>query len=250
MDFFMKDNTIPAVEKALKLLEMLGHSAYPLSKQEMESALEIAPTTCYRILCTLKKNGWVRKTGTNTWTAGSALPNAARNMLERENRFARLQPEIDQLSRETGLSSKLSIRREDRQCTFLRGESSRAVQVNSKAGAEFPLIEGSVGAALLAGETPESIRQLVRECRESIPEKEDPGLLPERIRRLRKDGFCLNLHSRWNVNALSMPVRDADGRIAAALTLLGWEDDFSKDRLPGLLRTLKKISELCSKKIQ
>ena len=157
--------------------------------------------------------------------------------------FAAAQTVLDELAEETKLTCKLSIRQWNEQVAVLRADSPEPFAVGGKNGVRFPVIEGSVGAALLAGESDEDIRALVEETSADIAEKRDPLLLSGRIAEVREKGWIFNRgNSRWRVDALSMPLRDPSGSVAAALTLLGIQDDFTEDNLPDRVAALRRAA--------
>ena len=49
----MAENIIPAVEKAVAILNRLGELPKGATQSELATSLNIAPSTCYRILQTL-----------------------------------------------------------------------------------------------------------------------------------------------------------------------------------------------------
>ena len=74
----------------------------------------------------------------------------------------------------------------------------------------------------------DEIRALADRTADDIAEKRDVNLLLRRISEVRAKGWIFNRgNSRWRVDALSMPVHDSGGMVAAALTLLGIQDDFT-----------------------
>ena len=75
--------------------------------------------------------------------------------------FDSAQPVLEELARRTRLACKLSIRQWNEQLSVLRAESPEPFSVSGKNGSRFPVIEGSVGAALLFGESEETIRKIL-----------------------------------------------------------------------------------------
>lgn len=239
MNNTVANHTIPAVTKAVGIVSVLGTSATPLSKTELEECLEISRSTCYRILQTLLQANWIEKTEAGRYRLSVGLLPALRSITNDARTFEPLQPLLHRLADETGLSCKLSIRRRNHQLTVLCAAAHRKIQVSGNVGAQFPIIEGSVGAALLAAETDETLLTLVANCFEEIPERTHPELLLNKVRKLRKTGWVSNPQpNRWNVHAMSAPIRDAAGQVLAALTLLGWNDDFAGKRAKALAQQL------------
>lgn len=243
------DHTIPALEKAVLLLEHLGRTERGATQAELARELGISTSTCYRIIQTLWKHDWLKKRSGNRYDLSGGILTAAMKLARRVTRFEHCQPLLDDLAQTTGLTAKLSIRQGNEQVTILRAESPRPLSVSSKVGARFPIIEGSVGAALLADASEEDVRQLAAGCAEDIPEKGDPGTVWTRIAAVRVQGYCRNAkENRWRIDAISAPMRDSEGSVVAALTLLGVFEDFEDGNAAllaiSLLAAAKKLPAL------
>ena len=154
---------------------------------------------------------------------------------------------VAEISERHHIACKLSVRRENHQLTYYRAEPSGPVALTGQPGSTFPLIEGSVGAALLADESAESLQALVRSCSEEIPEKSQPELLIEAVKEVRERGTVLNIRKhRWNIAACSIPVRNTAGEVFAALTLIGSADDFAGRKRDRWEQILKKAAAECT----
>lgn len=240
------ENINPAVEKTLLLLHHLGQSGSGATQAELARELGITPSTCYRILQTLRKHDWVRKGADSRYDLSGGVLTATMKLHRQLARLEHCRPLLDELAAATGLTAKLSIRQGDRQVTILRAESPRPLSVSGKVGARFPLIEGSVGAALLSRTEETEVRELAANCPEDIAERGNPDLVLARIATIRRDGFCLNIgHTRWRIGAMSAPLVGADGQVAAALTLLGIDDDFAAGCIGPLATALLEAIRTC-----
>ena len=247
----MSENLIPAVVKAVMLLERLGQSPRGATQAELRQELQLSPSTCYRLIQTLLATGWIRKIPDSRYDLAGGLLTAARKLLRQTANFETAQPLLERLAAATGLAVKLSVRQNDEQLTLLRAESPRPTAVSARAGCRFPLIEGSVGAALLACSAPEEIARLVRRCPEDIIEKQQPELIRKRLTALRDTGYCFNaVHNRWRIDALSVPVAGDGGGVAAALTLLGTDEDFRPELMPATVRALQNAAAELQQHIQ
>ena len=234
------EHTIPAVEKTVAVLTAIAGAKNGKTHAELAKVCSVAPSTCYRILQSLLKCGWIEKLPGGMFVPGAGFLPVAMNLTSFGGTRWRSAPEIlDRLAEKTGLSCKLSIRRGAEQVAAARSEAPGPFSISGKTGAAFPVAEGSVGAALLADSPRSELEFLLATCPDDIPETRDPGLLFESAAFAHEHGYVLNTdRNRWRIGALSVPVRDPSGRIAAALTLLGLPDDFTKRRLPSLLRAL------------
>lgn len=246
----IQNNTIPAVEKTVAILNHLGNRNGGATQAELAAALEITQSTCYRILQTLLAADFVRKGAGGRYDLSSGLLPVVRKLSDFSARFRAVQPVLDRLAAETGLCCKLSVRQGRDQVSILRAESPRPMAVSSKIGVHFPVIEGSVGAALLADAAPEEIRELAESCTEPVVERGHAELVLAGVEAIRRRGYCFNAgKNRWRVDALSVPVRDAEGNVIAALTLLGSDADFTggyeKPLAAAVLRAAEECAKLC-----
>ncbi len=243
-----KANLIPAVEKTVSLLEALSVSDTGMSQAKLCKDLGIPQSTCYRILQTLLEHGWIQRCEGSLFDLAPKMLSVTEKLNDFARRFERLQPELDKLSKVSDLSCKLSIWLGNDQVTVLRAESPRPLAVSGKTGVKFPVVEGSVGAALVMGCSDKEIEKLATGCKADIIEKNNPELVKQRINKINKCGYCLNEGStRWNVRAMSAPVMNKKGNVEAALTLLGFDQDFPEDKMQDLSEKLTAAAQACAK---
>ena len=102
--------------------------------------------------------------------------------------------------------------------------------------------------AVAAGLTAAEREKLARSCARESGVAESPELLRDGVEAIRRDGYCFNRgRNRWRIDAMSAPVCNARGRVVAALTLLGYDEDFSEERLPSVARELLDKAEQCGR---
>jgi len=244
------EHTIPAVEKAVALLAYLGNSSHGATQAELARELGITPSTCYRIIQTLQKHDWLRKVGGNRFDLSAGMLATTMKLANQAARFEVCRPLLEKLANQTGLSAKLSIRQGNDQISLIRAESPNPVSISGREGARFPVIEGSVGAVLLYREEMSDIEALAAGCKDDIDEKKDLTLVRDRIEEVRRHGYCFNAKAnRWRIDALSVPLSGEDGEVLAAITLLGFDDDFSPACLEKLLTAMKSCAAGCLKAI-
>ncbi len=230
-------NTVPAVEKALEVIELLCSAGRPLTQQEICKGVDVTASTGYRIVQSMIAHNWLKRNQNNTYTLTIGICGMLLKAQQNIFLFSSAQRILDDLANAARLACKLSIRQGNEQVTVLRAESPEPFAVAGKKGARFPVIEGSAGAALLADAGADELQELLDNTTLDIAEKQDSALLFDRVAEIRMKGWIFNRgNSRWRVDALSLPVRDSRGSTAAALTLLGLQDDFNESKLPGLVR--------------
>ena len=214
------NNGIPAVEKTVALLNYLSDRPEGATQAQLKKELGISMSTTYRILQTLLDSHWVRKRGDGVYLLGSGLLPILNRFRGGTKMLDHFQSIIDLIAREHEIACKISVRRGGEQLTLMRAEPEAPIALTGKTGSRFPVVEGSVGAALLCRDAEAQLRKLLADCPEGIPEKKDPELLFRGIEAVCRDGYVVNSNNRWRITALSAPVCNADGSVFAALTFI------------------------------
>lgn len=228
-------HTVPAVSKAIDLLQLLAEEPGETTTKALAYRLGIPRSTCYRILRSLAARNWVRPLpgGGHALSLGLLPLLASFHPLEALART--LQPSLEALARATRLTAKASVRQGDVAVTVARCESPEGTSVSVRIGASFHLAFGSSGSVLLSdlptGEVQELLDRAPAECWQSQDQKE----VARRLRELKSKGWCSDLGTfRPVCHALSAPVTGAHGRIAAALTVIGFSHEVTRDRIASL----------------
>ena len=241
------NNKIPAVEKTIALLELLAKLPEGATQAELKKELGISMSTAYLILQTLLKHKWIRKNADTKYSLDNGLLPLLYPFRNSMELLEHAQKVIDRVSAENEMACKLSIRRGTEQVTIMRAEPEGPFALTGQVGSSFPVIEGSVGAALLCGESDDEIMELIQECNTDLAEKQEPELVLKAVGEVRMKGYAVNLRkNRWNIAAMSMPVRDAEGSVIAAITLIGAESDFAGKKRSKLVSVLKDAVRKCS----
>lgn len=244
------NNSIPAVEKTLALLERLAASEKGLTQLEFKEELGISMSTCYRILQTLLAHEWVRKDEKGVYCPGKGLFPVLGAFRDSFFPWREISDILDRISRKQEIICKLSIRQGADQLTVLRSEPSGSENLPAFSGkrfSRFPVIEGSVGAVLLAQESRENILLLAENCPVDLQEKSSPQLIFRRIEFLRKHSYALNENNRWHICAFSVPVRETSGGSTAALTFILPRPGLDEKKRKKYVDLLMETGEKCEK---
>lgn len=221
-------NTIPALEKSLELMELLASVKGGMTQTEARRRLGLSISTVYRIFNTLLARNWVRRRSNGKYVPGNGMMPLLDCFRGQELLLNVAKAAVHRLSDSLDMACKLSVRRGSEQVTLERAEPAGPYSLVGTVNSSFPVIEGSVGAALLADESGDAVRRLAEVCIMDLPEKREPALVLEAMEAVRRDGYVLNARpNRWNVAAMSAPLRDMDGAVAGAVTIVGTISDFS-----------------------
>ncbi len=241
-------NLIPSVDKATALIELMASEHNPMPQSLLAKRLGATTSTTYRILQTLVAHGWVRKTTNNSYELWNGLLPVVYYFHDNLNALEHAHGILTRIAEEHSFACKLSIRRGNEQLTILRAEPYGPYSLTGHNGASFPLIEGSVGAALLCDESDDTLIRLAEASKSEIDEARNPQILVKAVHKVKESGYYVNAsNNRWRICAISAPVRTPEGSTIAALTFLGTESDFSEPKLHKLVKLIKETAVACGK---
>ena len=114
------ENTVPAVDKALAIIEFLCAQGRPVTQIEINRSAGVTATTGYRIVQSLMKHNWIRRNPNNTYSLSIGMVGVLMHSQRNGFLFSSAQSVLDRLSTETKLTCKLSIRQWNEQVAVLR----------------------------------------------------------------------------------------------------------------------------------
>lgn len=213
-------NIVPAVYKAIELVEILANCPQGLSKNELSEKLGISKTTTYRIVNTLCMHKWLEKSdaGYGYYQLSSGLLPVALNLQEEMIELDTARDIIKNIAEKQHIACKLSIRYGLEQYVLARAEPPGPFITTGKEGYGFTIVEGTSGACLLYGEKQSELEVIYAECNVTDELREE---FDEYFLQIRKRGFCLRPKiAGWPISAMSAPVYDTNNKIVAAITFI------------------------------
>ncbi|MEM1058141.1 MAG: helix-turn-helix domain-containing protein [Verrucomicrobiota bacterium] len=225
--------TIPVLERVADLLAAVAESDEGLTAKELVLQLNIPQATCYRILRTLVKCGWLREGGNGLYRPAYELVRLARRWTALENRLAQIKPKLEALAEMTGLSAKISILEAGEAVIALRSKTQRPNSIVSPVGSRIPLAEaGSSGVMLLAVLPAEERKQALKKLKPSVRKKLLKAAADAQRQRLAR-AYGTDHPSIYAVS-IALPAE-----VPVALSLVGWPEDFVGIARKKIERTLK-----------
>ena len=247
----MPAHTIPVLQKSIAVLKLIAEGRGNTTTKALEQTLGVPHSTMYRILQTFAEHDWVRQVENGEFELSFGLLPLLQPLVRHELLIDIVRDPLLALGRETGLTTKLSVRQGDFAITLFRTESPRATSIHVKIGSAFHLVLGSSGAVLLSGLAPTTRRRIIDDAPEECWRFQAPGDVNRRIAELTKTGACADAGSyRPTVFAISAPLRDRSGGVVAAITAIGFPEDFEGARLKNNRRLVVATAERCSERLQ
>lgn len=236
--------TIPIVARTIRVLNAIASDGGAASMQQLARSLEIAPSTCFRIVRTLQSEGWIAERRTGGWELSAGLLKLLDGLRPIQRLAEAAREPMSKLTQRVGFSSKLSVRQGDSAVTVLRAESTEAFTMTGRVGATYLLAIGSSGSVLCGSMSDAEIEHLITRMPQTVWANQSRSDFIARVKAARAGKPVTDRGSyQPSVHTVSHPVRDADGEIFAALTLVAFKGQITDKLVPGLHRALVETSE-------
>lgn len=222
-----------------------------MTTKALAHTLGVPHSTTYRIVQTFISEDWIRPVGGGQFELSFGLLPLLQPLVRHELLIEAVREPLLKLSRETGLTTKITVRQGDFAVTIFRVESPRPTSVSVRVGATFHLSLGSSGTVLLSALDELERQRIIAEATADCWQFQQPADVMRRLADLAATGSCVdNGKYRPNNFAMSAPLLDRGGRVLAALTLIGFPDDFEGARSDTLKRQLLFAAGGCNQLIQ
>ncbi|WP_344245687.1 IclR family transcriptional regulator [Actinocorallia libanotica] len=246
-----QSRSIAAVERAMDVLLLFGRSARPdLGVTEIATELGLTKAAVHRILTALRSKELITVDPvTRRYSLGHAAISLGRAYMARMDLRAMVGPELRLLSRQTGETATLSVRRGDTRMYVDQAVPNQELRMEVSLGIPYPLHAGSSSKAFLAFlDEAEVDGYLARHPLTALTDKtlvEEDALRAELVA-IRKRGYATSLGERQEGAAsIAAPVFDHDGRVLAVLSVSGPLGRFKphiKEYAPLLLAAAARVS--------
>lgn len=214
---------IASVDHALRLVQLLRDGG-PVRVADAAAELGVAQSTAHRLLAMLVFRDFAIQDEERRYHPGAAIGQApiAQEWSRRLRSLAR--PHLDELSRAVGETSNLMIRVGARVRFLLTVEASEGAAIGDRQGVILPAIYTAGGRAMLADLPDRSLELLLGGSRASRSgdalSAGERGRLRAELASVRRLGYARNFDdTELGLSAVAAAVRDASGRVAAAVAL-------------------------------
>lgn len=207
--------SVPALDKALDIVELLARAADPLTLSGIAGALRRSTSEIFRVLRTLEARGYLAREPGDGYVLTNRLFEQGLRRPATTSLLEIAYPEMRRLAAEIGQSCHVSVPSGGRMVTVARVENRGAPTFTVPIGFSMPVDElasGRVYLAFLAEE--ESARRLA-----GVPARRR-GALRARLGAIRERGFeVAPSPGAAGITDLSFPLFEADSRPAAFLAV-------------------------------
>lgn len=205
--------------------------------------LGIPPTTCYRILCSLIRRGWVQRVANGRHVLSPELRPPLQPLRWAEKTTQAIQPRLLELAGRVRSDVTLSMRQGDYAVTIARSEVTQCTPISPWGDTAFHLTIGSSGAAFLSTCQDDAIRDVLHRTPPVCWAHQRPEDFWQRIKACRDKGWCADRSAfKDGLKTISAPLCNERQETFAAMTLIGCPLECSYNRMTVFVKTLIQAS--------
>jgi PcaR/PcaU/PobR family beta-ketoadipate pathway transcriptional regulator len=245
---------IKSLEKAMALIGLLSLHHSALNLESLVKISGIKKTSCFRILQTLTRSGFVAKDpDTSGYFIGPRMIAIGLAALDNKGVRELALPVMKEIREKTGATVNLAILSGSEVIFVERLQSAHIIDANLRIGSRLPAYCSSMGKAILAYLPEPELEAILRQIR--FEKKTDKTIssiktLKEELKGIRAQGFALNNEELANgLFAIAAPLRNHTGLAVAAINISfplmrHSKQDGIKSFLPLVLEASRKISSM------
>lgn len=236
------------VDRALRILPLLAEG--PANLEQVATRLDVHKSTALRLLRTLHEHGMVYRQEDQRYRLGARLFALAQQAMETLDVREIAHPHLVALNEKIGHTIHLAVYEEGEVVYIDKVESRYPVRMYSRIGKPVAITVAAVAKLLLA-DLPEAERRSIAERLEypryTTRSTPDAAAFLTELLRVRDQGWATDLGGHEeSINCVGAPIRGADGRTAAAMSVSAPNVVVTADELlklrPLILRTAEAIS--------
>jgi IclR family KDG regulon transcriptional repressor len=214
-----------SVERALRLLEIVGREPQPRNVRELSAISGFERTMTYRLLSTLASRGFVeRDLATDTWSLGLTATSLSNPAAHHAALVRRARPELERLAREVGQTVSVSVSQHGAGVVIDQVDPPNPIRLVNNVNVPLPLHCTSNGKILLARMSAEELEAFLREPMERRTDRTitSPDRLQAELQRVRRNGYAAAVDElAEGVTGLSVAVDDPQGKLLAVISFSG-----------------------------
>jgi DNA-binding IclR family transcriptional regulator len=248
--------TVPAVQRAVDVLELLAGSHTGISLADLSRQTGFPKSSLFRILLTLEKASIVQLDRTrNIFTLGMKLIDWGNRALEKIDLKTVTHPHLVRMAHETRESYYVAILDEYEVIIIDRADTPEIWRMVARLGQRSPVHATASGQVLVAEFGDDALQAATQRSglKRFTPQTiTSLNRLKARLKEVRRDGFVVNdAEYKPDLCVIAVPLRDHYGKTVAALmtALQSERSRRNKTLVQAIVETLKREASVISREI-
>jgi len=242
-----KAYSVPAIDRALSVLELLAESRRGFSLSEVSPRLSLPKSSTHLILLTLQKRGYLQMNSqTGHYCFGLRLMSLSRSTLENLDLREEAKPFLCSLMKKTGLTVHMAVLERHEAVVIEKIEAPGMLRLTSYVGRRLDVNCTGVGKALIAFLSDEEFAKLIRGP--SFPRHNHRTItsnseLRRELARVRELGYSLDdQEDEPGFRCIGAPLFGSSGAVVAAVSVAGTTLQIPLEKVPTLGAQVKRAA--------
>lgn len=230
------------MDRAVELLLLMGKNRRDMGVTELAKELGVQKSTMHSMLQTLMLRGFVRQTDNGRYTLGYGLIKLGEACAEQLDIRDIARPFMIELANESGEIALLAVLSGTELIIIEKAEPQRPFFIIPKFDFSITLHSTAIGKVLLANAPAAFIDELLaRGVKRFTPYTlTDRDALAQELAKVRAQGYAVGCNETIEgVTCIAVPVHDAAGKVAAALSVSSASSMLEAQRHATLINLLK-----------
>jgi len=243
----IKTRTVPSLDKALCILELLTQSRAGLTLPDLVEQSGLAKSSVHYLLVTLERRGYVHRDGrAGRYLLGTKLFGLANSALRGLALRQKTAPLLAVLRLKTGLTVHMGILEGSETVLISKHEGHTSRPLATWLGKRMEMHCTGLGKALLACLPEIQVEAIMRT--HGLGRHNENTIctskrLHEEMERIARLGYAVDdEEDELGMRCVGVPVFDADGRPAAAISVAGTTSEITADNIVSLVADLKRTA--------
>lgn len=221
-----RTQTVPALDRALSILELLSQSRSGLSLPEIVQQSKLPRSTVHYLVVTLERRGYLqRNERTSRYLFGLNLVRLAHSAVGALNLRQQAAPHLQALMQRTQLTVHLAVLSDNEVVLVAKHDLAQGSRMASWIGKRMDVHCTALGKVLLAHMPEAEVERTLRE--HGLPRHNDntiasPRKLREELAKVVRLGYAVDdEEDELGSRCIGAPVREVSGKVIAALSVAG-----------------------------
>lgn len=220
--------------RGLDVLEGVAQGSVPLA--ELATRLGLTRSTTHRLANALIERGYLVLLPQRGYQLGPKLLELGFQAQQQVDLVQLARPRLEALAQQTEDTIHLGVLDGDRALYLDKIPGNRRILISSRVGDRHPLTSTGLGKALLIDSEPQRWRQLFDQEQKGATGESGYDKWVSRMRQYAQDGHAFDLEENEDqIRCVAAPVRDASGKIVAAISVSSAAQYMADERMHALI---------------
>ncbi|MEO6359001.1 MAG: IclR family transcriptional regulator [Sphingomicrobium sp.] len=231
--------------RGLDVLEAVAEG--PIALADLARNLGLNRSTTHRLASALVDRRYLTFIPRMGYSLGPKLIQLGFNAQDEIDVVRLARPHIEALALATEDTVHLGVREGDRALYLDKIPGQRRVDISSRIGERQPLTSTGLGKALLLDDSDSSWSKLFKVEQSGSPRSSDYDAWLKRMKNYVSEGYAFDLEENEDlIRCVAAPIRDAGGRIVAAISLSSAAQYMNDERMAALTADVRGAAETIS----